>query len=229
MERNCSARLLLGSRPDRDWRGSDIAELGMNIWRHQFAASVLILSLLLSMACTKKKPQLPPQAQAPTITVPLPDEISENTPPPPPPLPSKQEESVVEPPKPKAPHRKKPAPPPASSPDVSTPANKTGNATMAVAHPRANPAGGAPDTAITADVSSQQVSQQKQTTAELLAAAEKNLRSVNRDLNHDELALVSQIKTYIHQSKQATSENDFERAYNLATKARLLSDALVKK
>jgi hypothetical protein len=41
--------------------------------------------------------------------------------------------------------------------------------------------------------------------------------------------MVAQIKTYIDQSRKATSDNDFERAYNLANKARLLSDALVKK
>jgi outer membrane biosynthesis protein TonB len=196
----------------------------MNIWR-QFAASVLILSLLLSVACKKKKPQLPPQAQAPTIAVPIPDEISEAAPPPPPP--PQQETPTPEPQKPKSPprHRKKPAQPPASSPDT-TPTNST----VAAAHPPPNPAEGAPDTAIAADVSSQQVSQQKQTTAELLAAAGKNLdESEKRKLSHDERAMVAQIKTYIAQSKKATSDNDFERAYNLATKARLLSDALVKK
>lgn len=226
MESSCSARLLLGSRSDRDQRGSDIAELRMNIWR-QFAAWVLALSLLLSLACKKKKPQLPPQAQAPTISVPVPDEISETAPPPPPP---KQEAPVVEVQKPKPPprHRKKPAQPSASSPE-NTPATSTGNATVAAAHPPASPAEGAPDTAIAADVSSQQVSQQKQTTAELLAAAERNLKSVNRTLNHDEQAMVAQIKSYIDQSRKATVENDFERAYNLATKARLLSDALVRK
>jgi len=198
----------------------------MNIWR-QFVASVLALLLLLSVACKKKKPQLPPQAQAPTISVPVPDEISETAPPPPPP---QQEAPVVEAQKPKPPprHRKKPAQPPASSPE-NAPATSTGNATVAAAHPPPSPAESAPDIAIAADVSSQQVSQQKQTTAELLAATEKNLKSVNRKLNHDEQAMVSQIKTYIDQSRKATSENDFERAYNLATKARLLSDALVKK
>jgi hypothetical protein len=180
------------------------------------------------VGCKKKKPQLPPQAQAPTISVPVPDEISEAAPPPPPE--PKPEVPAPEPQKPKSPphHRKKPAQPPASSPDA-TPANTTGNATVAAAHPPPNPAEAAPDTAIAADVSSEQVSHQKQTTAELLAAAEKNLKSVNRQLNHDEQAMVSQINTYISQSKKATSENDFERAYNLATKARLLSDALVKK
>ncbi len=198
----------------------------MKTWRH-FAAWVLALSLLLSVACKKKKrPQLPPQAQAPTIALPLPDEISETVPPPPPP---KQEAPVVEAQKPKpAPrHQRKPPQPPASSPE--NPATSTGNATVAAAHPPPSPAEGAPDIAIAPDVSSQQVSQQKQTTAELLAAAEKDLKSVNRKLNHDEQAMVAQIKTYIHQSRKATSNNDFERAYNLATKARLLSDALVKK
>ena len=198
----------------------------MNIWR-QLAASVLVLSLFLSVACKKKKPQLPPQAQAPTISVPVPDEISEAAPLPPEP---KQEVPAPEPQKPKSQphHRKKPAQPPASSPDT-TPANGNSNSTVAAAHPLPNPAEVAPDTAIAADVSSEQVSHQKQTTAELLAATEKNLTSVNRKLSHDEQAMVAQIKTYIAQSHKATSDNDFERAYNLATKARLLSDALVKK
>ena len=198
----------------------------MNIWR-QLAASVLVLSLFLSVACKKKKPQLPPQAQAPTISVPVPDEISEAAPPPPEP---KLEVPAREPQKPKSQphHRKKPAQPPASSPDT-TPANGNSNSTVAAAHPLPNPAEVAPDTAIAADVSSEQVSHQKQTTAELLAATEKNLTSVNRKLSHDEQAMVAQIKTYIAQSHKATSDNDFERAYNLATKARLLSDALVKK
>ena len=120
--------------------------------------------------------------------------------------------------------------PPAGSPDTHPPASTTANATVAAVHPPPSPAAeGAPDTAIAADVSSQQVSQQKQTTVQLLEATEKNLNSLNRNLNHDEQAIVSQIKTYIDQSRKATSDNDFERAYNLATKARLLSDALVKK
>jgi hypothetical protein len=197
----------------------------MNNWR-QFVASVLVLSSLLSVACKKKKPQLPPQSQAPTVAIPVPDEISEAAPPPPPP--PQQEQPVPEPQKPKSQprHRKKPAQPPATSPDTTAPA---GNATVAAAHPPPNPAEGTPDTAIAADVTSEQVTQQKQTTAQMLEAAEKNLNSVKRKLSHDEQAMVAQIKTYIAQSRSATSANDFERAYNLATKARLLSDALVKK
>ncbi len=207
----------------------------MNILR-QFAATVLGLSLLLSVACNKKKkPQLPPQAQAPTVSVPVNAQISEA----PPAAPEPQQQATVTPApeKPKAPPRhrnKKPAaqPPPPSTQE-SAPANppsNPGNTTVAASHPPPNPAEGAPDTAIAADISSQQVNLQKQNTTELLAAAEKNLQSVNRtNLSHDEKAMVAQIKTYIEQSRKATSDKDFERAYNLATKARLLSDALVKK
>src|ERR1035438_9788086 len=85
----------------------------------------------------------------------------------------------------------RPLPPPNTRPPP-----PTANPTVPAPPPPPSPVEGAPDTAIAADVSSQQVSQQKQTTAELLAAAEKNLKSVNRALNHDEQAMVSQIKTF---------------------------------
>src|ERR1035437_4743859 len=106
----------------------------MNIWR-QFAASVMALLLLLGVACKKKKPQLPPQAQAPTIAVPVADEISEATPPPRPP--PQQEAPVPEPQKPKSQprHRKKPAQPPASSPDPHTPAQNPPHSSLSTARP----------------------------------------------------------------------------------------------
>ncbi len=83
--------------------------------------------------------------------------------------------------------------------------------------------------AIAADVSSQKLLQQKQTTADLLESTEKDLKSLNRTLNHDEETMLTQIKSYIAQSRKATSDGDFERAFNLAKKAQLLADALVKK
>lgn len=101
---------------------------------------------------------------------------------------------------------------------------------MAVAHPPVNPAAEAPpNTAIGADVNSAALSQQKQTTTQLLEEAEKTLNGLNRTLSHDEEEIVNQIRSYIGQSRNATKEGDFERAYNLATKAHLLSDALAKK
>ncbi len=99
-----------------------------------------------------------------------------------------------------------------------------------MAHPPANPANEAPpDTAIAADVTSAQLIQQKQTTAQLLDATEKTLGGLSHTLSHDEEQMVVQIRSYVAQSRKATTDGDFERAYNLATKAHLLSDALVKK
>ena len=74
-----------------------------------------------------------------------------------------------------------------------------------------------------------QLSQQKQTTTQLLDETEKTLNGLNRTLSHDEEEIVNQIRSYVGQSRNATKDGDFERAYNLATKAHLLSDALAKK
>jgi hypothetical protein len=193
--------------------------------------------LLFGVGCEKKHPHLPPQAKAPAepIPSPLPPEISEETPPPPAPSQPKQEETAAEQPKPKpAPHRrKKPTQPTVSAQNNAAvaPSNASDNTTaMAAAHPPSNPANEAPpDIAIAADVSSAQLSQQKRTTMQLLQEAEKAISGLNRQLSGEEKGMVTQIQSYIAQSRDATKEGDFERAYNLATKAHLLSDALAKK
>jgi len=65
-------------------------------------------------------------------------------------------------------------------------------------------------------------------TDQLLQSAEANLNSITRQLSKDEEAMRTQIKEFIEQSKKATNDNDPARAHNLAVKARLLSDDLVK-
>ncbi|HEX9255053.1 MAG TPA: hypothetical protein VF938_05885, partial [Candidatus Angelobacter sp.] len=65
-------------------------------------------------------------------------------------------------------------------------------------------------------------------TDQLLQGAEANLNSITRQLSKDEEAMRTQIKEFINQSHKATTENDPARAHNLAVKARLLSDDLVK-
>lgn len=65
-------------------------------------------------------------------------------------------------------------------------------------------------------------------TEQLLKAAEANLNGINRQLSKEEEAKRSQAREFINQSRKATSENDSARAYNLAVKARLLSDELVQ-
>jgi hypothetical protein len=65
-------------------------------------------------------------------------------------------------------------------------------------------------------------------TEQLLQSAESNLNGINRQLSKDEEAMKAQIKEFISQSRKAATENDLARAHNLAVKARLLSDELVK-
>jgi hypothetical protein len=217
--------------------------------RRQFAVFLVASLLLLStITCEKQKPQLPQKMQAPTLAVSVPDEIPEIDVPPEPPA-QQQEATSEEPPPKKAPakHRsaKKPTPPapgnqantpatvnrpPATQPPPANQASSQANPTVAANRPPANSAvEGSPDTAIAAEVSSQTLNRQKQSTAELLDSTERDLKGLNRSLNHDEEAMLTQIKSYIAQSRKATSDGDFERAYNLAVKAHLLADALLKK
>ncbi len=201
----------------------------------QFVILLLAVVLLATAGCQKKQPQLPNQAKAPAepIPTPLPAEITEETPPPPPPAPPQETPKVEESkPQPAKKHKRKPSQAPATtaqSSETNALPGPSGNGTMAAAHSPANPANEAtPDTAIAADVSSAQLLQQKQTTTQLLEATEKTLGGLH-NLSHDEQEMVAQIRTYLAQSRKATTDGDFERAYNLATKAHLLSDALVKK
>ncbi|HKV91357.1 MAG TPA: hypothetical protein VJW20_02290 [Candidatus Angelobacter sp.] len=65
-------------------------------------------------------------------------------------------------------------------------------------------------------------------TDQLLKTAQANLNAINRELSKEEEGKRSQVLEFISQSQKATNENDPSRAYNLALKARLLSDELVK-
>lgn len=195
----------------------------------QFVVLLLAMALFATVGCEKKKPHLPAQATAPAepIPTPLPPEITEESPPPPAPAPPQETAKVEEPKQPpqKKHNKRKPAQTPA--PNETAPA---ANNTLAMAHPPSNPATEAPpDTAIAADITSAQLLQQKQTTAQLLQSTEKTLSGLPQNLSHDQEEMVAQVRSYVTQSHKATTDGDFERAYNLATKAHLLSDALVKK
>lgn len=187
----------------------------------QFVVCIVALGLLLTVGCKKNKPQLPAKMQAPTLAVVVPDQIPEETPPPEPP--AKQQAATVEEPPKKPPAKHRPKKP------TQAVTNNQASTTVAVNRPPVNPVTEAiTDTAIAADVTGQQLVQQKQTTTELLDSTEKNLKGLTRNLSHDEKTMVKQIETYITQSRNATKDGDFERAYNLALKAHLLADALVK-
>lgn len=77
--------------------------------------------------------------------------------------------------------------------------------------------------------SADQASQQRSTTDQLLGSTEDNLKKVaGRELNPSQQEMVNQIQQFIDQSRAAVSAGDLARGHNLALKAHLLSDELVK-
>jgi len=71
--------------------------------------------------------------------------------------------------------------------------------------------------------------QQRSTTDQLLGSTEDNLKKIaGRPLTAAQKDMVSQVRLYIEQSKEAVTSGDTERGRMLAQKAQLLSDELVK-
>jgi len=217
-----------GSSLCRLWRVGVQGSGKMKIGR-RWVALLVVVVLLIATGCLgkKKKPTLPVQAHAPTLNVPLPDEIAEASPAPAPPK-AQAEQPPPTPAKPKPQKGHRPRKAPQQTPATQSSSTSGSPPVVATARPPANPAEASPDLGIGADVTRQQLNQQKQTTADLLEKAEKNLKNLNRNLSHDEEAMVTQIRSYVAQSRKATADGDFERAYNLAVKAQLLADALIK-
>lgn len=202
----------------------------------QIAVVVLVLGLLAMSGCKKKKPPVPqPQTQAPTITAPPPQQPPVQTQPPvvtlPPP-------TTTEPTKPPATNTK----PSAAKPKPKHRAPKkaaNGSTTTAKTTPPVKPGtkntvtdGGAndPGVQISAEVPTGEAAQQRQSTMNLLDSTETNLRKINsRQLSDGDQATARQIRNYITQSRLAMQDGDLERAYNLATKAHLLSDEMARR
>jgi hypothetical protein len=69
----------------------------------------------------------------------------------------------------------------------------------------------------------------QRSTEELTFATEENLKRIEgRKLSPSQQEMVNQIKQFMEQSKTAVAAGDLERGHNLALKAHLLSDELVK-
>lgn len=200
----------------------------MRMWR-AILVGVLLAAVLGSSGCfiKKKKPAVPqPQAQAPTVA-PAPEPPAP-TPAPPAsepnrPQPESAPPAATEPtpppvkPKSKPKHAsRKPAPPPPAPEKPSR---------VVVDQGGAKPSGGPQ---LSANLPPDAAIHQKLNTAQLLEATEYNLKSISRPLSADEQAMVQHIRSYMQQSREATKDGDVERAYNLAMKAHLLSDELVK-
>jgi outer membrane biosynthesis protein TonB len=202
-------------------------------WRQTFAALLLIALVVGGTGCElhKKKPNLPQQAQAPVLAPTTTEPEATQPGPPPPasveparPLPTPGEVATNIPPE-------EPAPKPARKPTRRTPPPKRTVVENEPQEPAPTPPVQPPQQQgqLTASVSHNDALQQRVDTQQLLDATENNLRGLTRTLSSDELVMVAHIRSYMQQSKNATGDGDLERAYNLALKARLLSDELVKK
>ena len=197
----------------------------------KFVTCFLVLALSLTEACNKRKPVLPPHSPAPTIATELPDEIPEIPEAPAPEVAQAPPEPTPAKTKPKKPARTvaKKTTPPASAPAAAATTPAPANNTQTVAGLRPPSSGLPPDTAIAAAVSSEQITRQKASTAQIVDATENSLKGLSRQLSDEEKAMKTQIQSYLQQSRKATTDGDFERAYNLAKKAQLLADALLKR
>jgi hypothetical protein len=143
-----------------------------------------------------------------------------------PPSPESQSKAQVRPPKqrPRHPVEKK-------NPEPTSSTSTSSGATVAhAAPPRITTPSNLPDPAgvISPTMPHSDEVHHRLTTAQLIQSTEDNLKNLNRTLSDDDKAVVEQIKNYLAQSRTATSENDLVRAHNLALKAHLLSDELVR-
>ncbi|MGA2990172.1 MAG: hypothetical protein ABSD88_06825 [Candidatus Korobacteraceae bacterium] len=187
-----------------------------------------MLALLLATACNRgKKPSLPPQATAPTISVPPTTRIGQQPAPPPqttaPPATDAQTGVI---PRPSGKTTTQP------KPRIRIPGRRD-NASKSVPPPPAPPAPAQPAPQKPGETGQLLIGAQvpqgtAQNTEQLLQAAESNLRRVTRALSDGEQAMIQQVRNYISQSRTAAHDGDLERAYNLANKANLLSVELAK-
>jgi hypothetical protein len=78
-------------------------------------------------------------------------------------------------------------------------------------------------------MSTQQISDQRASTTQLLAKSAEDLKQITaRQLSESQQDTVKQIKSYMDQATQADKDGDVQRAHNLAVKANLLSTELTK-
>jgi hypothetical protein len=191
---------------------------------------VLALALLLATACERsKKNSPPPQALAPTISVPSATQVGQQPAPPPqstaPPATGAQTGVIPRPSGQSAAQPKPRSRIPGHRASAAKSASPPAAPAQAAQPPPAPPK---PGEAAQVQIGAQVPQGTAQNTEQLLQTAESNLRRVTRSLSDGEQAMIRQVRNYISQSRTATRDGDLERAYNLAMKANLLSIELAK-
>lgn len=200
----------------------------MKIWRTGALLALASTMFLSGCFLKKRKPPLPPQAQAPTVETTTPPAATTPPQPAPQPAPATTTPPKTEQPpavatkKPRTRHHKPAKSEPATTAKATTPPPTPPRKIVV-------PEGGTAETTpqLSASLPRETVSHDQQNTQQLLDSTESNLRSLNRQLSPGEQQTVSQIRSYMQQSRQATTDGDAVRAHNLALKAHLLSDQLV--
>jgi hypothetical protein len=168
-----------------------------------------------------------PAAQSPTPSAPS----AASTPPSS--APAGQPQSSTTPAKPAPTHRrrKKSSDPDCSTTTATTSTDNGGKTTKPCPPPKVvirNGGSDEPTVQLKGDSSAGQAPSQRSTT-DLALVTEENLKKIaGRQLTPSEQETVNQIKQFMDQSKAAVAAGDLERGHNLAVKARLLSDELVK-
>ena len=187
--------------------------------------------LAVSSGCKKKQPAVPqPQSQAPTIAQPEAQPQPQPAPQPTAPEATSQPESGNTPStstttattkaKPKT--KKHPATGTAKKAESKPESNKPAKVVVPESSPETN-------TTLSANIPQDEAQRQRQSTAQLIQVTEHNLSGLTRTLSADEQSMLVQIRSFEKQSRAADADGDLERAYNLALKAKLLSDELVKR
>jgi hypothetical protein len=86
-----------------------------------------------------------------------------------------------------------------------------------------------PTTTLTPGAATPRGTHSRQDTEDLLSSTDTNLKQASaRSLDANQQASADQIRIFITQANAAIKAGDLDRAHNLATKAHLLSDDLVK-
>lgn len=201
--------------------------------KRQLVFAMLAPVLLGATACQKKataaNPKVTGPTQAPTLTQTLPYEIQpQQVPPPPQTAQAEDQPKQQQTKRPKTNARKQTTTPANSS--NSQPSSTPTENTTAELHPPAPPVAPVTTVAIGPDVSSPEATRDRQSTNQLLDTTENQVKKLEgQTLSSDQHSVLMQIKSYIAQSRKAITDGDYERASNLAKKAQLLTEELVKR
>ncbi len=113
-----------------------------------------------------------------------------------------------------------------------TPANNSATAAKPCPPPKVvvrNGGSDEPTVELKGDTSADKASYERSTTEQLSAGTEENLKKIaGQELTSSQQEIVSQVKQFMEQSKAAIAAGDLERGRNLALKAHVLSEELVK-